>query len=62
MGAGLKTIITINDYTRSHDFSGAALVLDTMGEPDQPFKVLAGNSFDESYLSLGLLNKIHNAN
>ena len=62
MGAGLKTIITINDYTRSHDFSGAALVLDTMGEPDQPFTALAGNRFGENYLSLSLLEKIHSAN
>lgn len=62
IGAGLKTIITINDYTRSHDFSGAALVLNNMGEPGQPFEVLAGNSFSESNLNMALLEKIHNAN
>lgn len=62
IGAGLKTIITINDYTRSHDFSSAALVLDNMGEPDQPFEVLAGNSFSENHLNMALLEKIHNAN
>lgn len=62
LGAGLKTIITINDYTRTHDFSGAALVLDNMGEPDQPFEVLAGNSFNESYLNMSLLEKLHGTN
>lgn len=40
--ADLKTIITVNDYTRTHDFRGAAIVLDHLGEPDQAFEVLAG--------------------
>ncbi|MHB8454479.1 MAG: HAD family hydrolase [Acidiferrobacterales bacterium] len=39
-GAGLKTVITVNDYTRMHDFEGAALVLDSLGEPKQPFTVI----------------------
>lgn len=43
-GANLKTIITVNDYTRDDDFSGAALVLDTFGEPDAPCHVLAGDA------------------
>jgi HAD superfamily hydrolase (TIGR01509 family) len=41
-GAGLQTVVTVNDYTRDHDFSGAALVLDQLGEPQQPFARLAG--------------------
>ena len=43
-GANLKTIITVNDYTRDDDFSDAALVLDTFGEPDAPCHVLAGDA------------------
>ncbi len=43
MAADLRTIVTVNDYTREHDFSGAMLVLDNMGDPDQPFTVLQGN-------------------
>jgi HAD superfamily hydrolase (TIGR01509 family) len=42
LGAGLKTVITVNDYTRGHDFAGAALVLDHLGEPGQPFTRLGG--------------------
>lgn len=38
--AGLKTLVTVNDYTRDHDFTGAALVLDNLGEPDRPFNIL----------------------
>lgn len=61
LGASLKTIITINDYTRDHDFSGAALVLDNMGEPDQPFTTLAGDNCGASYLNLDMLKKLHTA-
>lgn len=61
MGANLKTIITINDYTEGHDFSGAALVLDNMGEPEQPFNTLSGDNFGADYIDLELLKKIHAA-
>ena len=37
MGAGLRTVVTVNDYTREDDFSGAAAVLSDLGEPGAPF-------------------------
>ena len=43
LGAGLKTIITVNGYTREHDFSGAAVVLSDLGEPDTAAECLAGS-------------------
>lgn len=43
-GANLKTIITVNGYTVDHDFSGALVVLDQMGEPNSPCKVLQGSA------------------
>ena len=39
--AGLRTVVTVNDYTRDHNFTGAALVVDQLGEPQRPFQVLA---------------------
>jgi len=36
-GAGLKTVVTVNDYTRDDDFSGAVAVLSDLGEPDAPY-------------------------
>lgn len=36
-GAGLKTVVTINDYTRDHDFTGALAVLSDLGEADAPY-------------------------
>lgn len=38
--AGLRTVITVNDYTRDQDFADAVLVLDQFGEPQQSFRVL----------------------
>jgi len=58
-GAGLNTIITINDYTRNHDFSGACIVLDQMGDPGDPFTVIAGEAYDASYLDCDLVMKLH---
>ena len=60
--ADLTTIITINGYTQDDDFSGAALVLNNMGEPDQAFNVLTGNAHDHSMLDCELLEKIYSSN
>jgi HAD superfamily hydrolase (TIGR01509 family) len=59
VGAKLNTIITINDYTRNHDFSEASIVLDQMGEPEQPFSVIAGNSGNASFLNCDLVLQLH---
>lgn len=40
--AGLRTLVTVNDYTRGQDFAGAWRVVDHLGEPDAPATVLAG--------------------
>jgi len=42
LAAGLDTVVTVNGYTRFQDFTGARLVLSDLGEPAQPFSVLAG--------------------
>ena len=33
-------IVTVNDYTRDHDFSGALAVLSDLGEPGAPYRRL----------------------
>jgi len=58
-GANLNTIITTNDYTRDHDFTNASIVLKQMGEPDQPFNVIAGNANGATYLDCDLVIKLH---
>jgi len=60
--ADLKTVITVNDYTRDHDFSGASIVLDRFGEPAAPSTVLAGPSLNAAgYLGLAALRRLHGA-
>jgi len=58
-GANLKTIITVNGYTEDHDFNGAAIVLDNMGEPDHGFNTISGDNHGHSYIDLDMLHKIH---
>lgn len=60
-GADLPVLITVNGYTAEDDFSGAALVLSDMGEPDAPFKVLAGDAGDAQYVTVDLVKKLHQA-
>ncbi|MCU0547943.1 MAG: HAD family hydrolase [Leptolyngbya sp. Prado105] len=56
--ANLKTVITLNDYTRNHNFTGATLVIDQLGEPDQPSQVISGELSQSSYLSLKSLQDL----
>lgn len=52
--AGLQTVVTVNDYTYQQNFQGAALVISHLGEPSQPFEVLAGDAGDATYFDLAL--------
>lgn len=58
-GAGIKTIVTVNEYTRTHHFAGAALVVDQLGEPDAPFKIIKGRAFHATHVDVTLLRKVH---
>ncbi|OLP17999.1 phosphatase [Leptolyngbya sp. 'hensonii'] len=57
--ARLKTVITINDYTKDHDFSGAVLVLDHLGDLGQSFTVLSGQVGWTTYVDLDLLHHLY---
>lgn len=61
-GAKLKTIITVNGYTETHNFDGAVIVLDSFGEPDRPFHVLNGNAGDKQFLDVELVKRLHEQN
>ena len=61
LAANLKTIITINDYTKDHDFTGAAIVLDQYGEPNIGFKVIKGESHGFEYVNINMIEALHAA-
>jgi len=45
VAAGLTTVVTVNDYTRDEDFSEAALVVSSLGDPgSEPIEIIANRS------------------
>jgi HAD superfamily hydrolase (TIGR01509 family) len=60
LGADIAAIlVTTNGYTAEDDFSGASLVVDRMGEPDEPFQVQMGDAHGHDYVNLQLLRTLH---
>ncbi|MHA7276012.1 HAD-IA family hydrolase [Arthrobacter sp. Hz1] len=41
VAAGLRTVVTVSSFTRSEDFTGAALVVSSLGDPGEHAEVLA---------------------
>ncbi|AMM20811.1 haloacid dehalogenase [Frondihabitans sp. PAMC 28766] len=42
LAAGLRTIVTVSGYTRDEDFTGASLVVSSLGDPDGPTAEILG--------------------
>jgi len=57
--AGITTVITVNKATRNQDFTGAAIVVDQLGEPDRPFRVLTGDGGSATFADVALLKRLH---
>ena len=59
-GAGLRTIVTVNGYTRNQRFDGSLMVLDNLGEPDESFTQLSNTSFNGyQYVSMAMLQQLY---
>jgi HAD superfamily hydrolase (TIGR01509 family) len=55
VGAGLRCLVTVNDYTRDEDFDEAVLVVSELGDPGgEPIEVIAnrGRARPGPYLTL----------
>ena len=48
----LPTLVTINEFTRTHNFDGAFAILENLGEPNQPARRLKIYSNDSSEASV----------
>lgn len=61
LAAGLTTVITTNDYTRTHCFDGAAIVVDHLGEADRACRVIsaAGPINGVALLDLAVVRRLH---
>jgi HAD superfamily hydrolase (TIGR01509 family) len=58
--ANLKTVITTHLYTHDDDFSNASLVVDQLGENENPFTVSFGDAFGKKMVDVELLQEICN--
>jgi len=57
--AGVPVLITVNQYTESHDFSSAAVVLDHLGEPAIPCRMLQGALAPQTLVDTDYLRRLH---
>lgn len=60
LAAGIRAlVVTINGYTLGQDFSRAALVVDTLGEPDAPAHTLSGDLGGNPCVDLAVLDRVY---
>ena len=50
--------MTVNDYTQDQNFDLATLVINNLGEADQPFQVIQGDSYGHHYVNMSLLQTL----
>ncbi|MCU7904941.1 MAG: HAD family hydrolase [Candidatus Thiodiazotropha sp. (ex Epidulcina cf. delphinae)] len=55
-------LVTTNGYTIDDDFNGASLVIDKLGEPDDPFVVNLGKAGGYGFVDLAMLQDLHGGN
>ena len=60
-GAGLATVVTTHHFTAAGRFEGAAIVLDGLGGPDHPMRILKGRAAHRPYVDLALLQQLLSA-
>ena len=56
--AGVKCIVTPSFYTQGEKFTEACLVVDQLGEPGNPMRVLQGNAYQKPWIDMDLLTSI----
>lgn len=60
LGAGLHAlVVTVSSYTGGQDFTGAALVVDGLGEPERPARALQGTLGATRWVDLAALDALH---
>ena len=58
-GAHIPTVVTLNNYTKDDDFSGAVSVLDHLGEPNSACKVISGQKITGLFVTVDDLKLFH---
>ena len=60
--AGLKTVITLNEYTNTKNFKAALVVLDHLGEDDLPFQIVDGTPATHKLVSVDYIKELYECN
>ncbi|MEY6433285.1 HAD-IA family hydrolase [Thioalkalicoccus limnaeus] len=55
IGAGLPVLVTESEWSRGDDFSGSLAVISDLGEPDAPFRLIAGDAHGRGWVDPDLL-------
>jgi beta-phosphoglucomutase-like phosphatase (HAD superfamily) len=59
LAAGVDVLVTVNQFTDKQEFSGAAVVLDHLGEPDSPCHMLQGCLQPGPFVDVEYLRRLH---
>jgi beta-phosphoglucomutase-like phosphatase (HAD superfamily) len=62
ISAGLRTVVTLSEYTMANNFEGALVVLDHLGEEDKPFLIINGTPSDYSMVSVDYIKELYERN
>lgn len=59
VAAGVSVIVTPSLYTRNEKFNKSILAVSSLGEPEEPFTLISGNSYKKKFVDYELLIKLH---
>ncbi len=60
--AGLKAVITLSEYTNTENFKGALVILDHLGQDDQPFQIVNGTPTTHKLVSKDYIKELYECN
>ena len=56
---GLRTIVTLSEYTKAQNFDDAMVVLDQLGDENNPFEILKGRPTKHSFVSVEYIKELY---
>lgn len=59
LGAGIATVITVNEWTDGEDFSGAVAVVSDLGDPGHSSRAITASLYGRELVDLDVLRRWH---
>ena len=60
--AGLRTIVTLSEYTKTQNFDDAMVVLDQLGDENNQFEILQGRPTRHSFVNVEYIKELYEQN